>query len=126
MLQGRSFERVQFQHIKGTRSTAVLVLRQREYPLELQGTALIDPENGQVSKINAELNESMEDVGLKALRTEVRYAPVTFPSAKQAYCLPATATVEVETPRQHWRNVHRFTAYKRFSTSVQSTIGSTP
>lgn len=126
MLEGRNYDRVEFQHIKGRRSTAVLVLRQREYPLDLQGTAWIEQDSGQVLKINAQLEDSMEDVGLKSLNTEVQYAPVEFQSIKQAYWLPERATVDVETPRQHWRNVHRFTAYKRFSTSVQSTIGSTP
>jgi hypothetical protein len=32
--------------------------------------------------------------------------------------MPVSATIDVETPRQHWRNVHRFTQYKRFSATI--------
>ena len=37
--------KVSFQHVRGTRSIAALALRGREYPLELSGTAWIDPQN---------------------------------------------------------------------------------
>lgn len=117
------YARLQFRHIKGRRSTAVLLLRGRKYPLDLQGTALIDKDSGAIVRIDAELESSMDDVGLKLLRSEVRYAPVAFAATHRTDWLPAVATVEVETPRQHWRNVHRFTAYRLFSTSVKSTIG---
>jgi hypothetical protein len=30
--------------------------------------------------------------------------------------------VEVETPRQHWRNLHQFTAYKKFSVSTEEQV----
>jgi len=33
-----------------------------------------------------------------------------------------TATIEVETTRQHWRNTHRFSDYKRFSVSTQESV----
>lgn len=123
ILDGTRYARLQFRHIQGRRSTAVLLLRGRKYPLDLQGTALISRDSGAIFRIDAELESDMEDVGLKRLRSEVQYAPVAFSAAHQTYWLPATATVEVETPHQHWRNVHRFTAYRLFSTSVKSTVG---
>jgi len=43
---GRILEKVSFQHISGMKSPAALALRGREYPLELQGTAWIEPESG--------------------------------------------------------------------------------
>jgi hypothetical protein len=32
------------------------------------------------------------------------------------------ATIDVETPKQHWRNIHRFTEYKRFSVSTAAAV----
>ena len=120
---GTVYSKLEFRHIKDRRSTAVLLLRGRKYPLDLKGTALIDQKSGAVVRIDAELESGMDDVGLKMLRTEVEYAPVSFAATQRVDWLPTLATVEVETPRQHWRNVHRFTAYRLFSTSVKSTIG---
>ena len=41
---GQLLEKVVFQHVSGMKSPAALALRGREYPLELSGTAWIDPE----------------------------------------------------------------------------------
>ena len=66
----------------------------------------------------------MEDVGLKTLRSEVDYAPVPFRDLKESYWFPASASVEVETSRQHWRNTHVFTDYQRFSVSTEEKVAS--
>lgn len=125
-VDGKRMARIHFRHIPGMRSTAALVLRGREYPLDLEGTAWIDPETGRIARIHAELGASMEDVGLRALRCEVEYAPVPFHDMHLNSWLPTSAVIEVETPRQHWRNTHRFTSYQRFSTSVESRITVSP
>lgn len=122
VLEGRTFTRIHFRHVKGMRSTAALLLRGREYPLDLEGTAWFDPASGAIARISAGLETGMEDVGLRSLQCDVEYGPVTLPAARASYWLPTLATVDVETPRQHWRNTHRFTAYQRFSTSVESRI----
>ena len=41
-----SLEKISFEHVPGMKSPAALALRGREYPLELSGTAWIDPHNG--------------------------------------------------------------------------------
>jgi hypothetical protein len=121
-VEGHQFSKVSFHHVPGTRSPAALALRGREYPLELSGTAWIDPQTGVITKIVAEIGPSMEDVGLKSLRSEVEFAPTPFRDMKQPYWFPAQASVEVETKRQHWRNIHRFTDYKRFSVSTEERV----
>ena len=126
VVDGQRLARIHFRHIHGMRSTAALVLRGREYPLDLEGTAWIHPESGMVARISAELEGNMEDVGLRALRCEVEYAPVAFHDIQMNSWLPTSAVIEVETPRQHWRNTHRFTSYERFSTSVESRIAENP
>jgi hypothetical protein len=122
-VNGRACVKVHFQHVKGLRSTTALLLGDREYPLDLQGTALIEKSSGIILKIEAALESSMEDVGLRSLETEVQYAPVNFQGTPQSYWLPTAATIDVESTHQHWRNLHQFTAYHRFETSVQEKIG---
>ena len=41
---------------------------------------------------------------------------------KETFWFPAEASVEVETPRQHWRNTHRFVDYKRFSVDTEEPV----
>ena len=70
----------------------------------------------------AGVEQGLEDIGMKSFRSEVSFAPVSFRDVKEAYWFPITATVQVETPRQHWRNTHRFTDYKRFSVSTEEKV----
>lgn len=113
---------VNFQHIPGARSPAALALPGREYPLDISGTAWIDPRSGAIEKIAARIGTEMEDVGLRAMQCEVVYAPVSFQTAPGTYWLPAHATVQVESRHQHWRNTHVFSAYKRFSVNTKEQV----
>ena len=122
VVDGHSYQRVSFQHLHGTRSPAALSLRGREYPLELSGTAWIDPQTATIARIVTSVGSSMEDVGLKALRSEIVYAPVTFHDPQATYWFPSQATVELETQRQHWRNTHVFVDYKRFAVSTEEKV----
>jgi hypothetical protein len=122
VIAGRTLEKVSFQHSPGMKSPAALALRGREYPLELSGTAWIDPETGSIAKIEAGIADSLQDVGLKTLSSEIIFAPLTFSDSKQAYWFPIQARVEVETPRQHWLNLHQFTAYKKFSVNTEEKV----
>jgi len=122
MVDGRRFSKIAFRHVKGSRTPAALSLRGKEYPLELSGTALIDPQTGVITRIEAGIESTMEDVGLSALNSEVQYAPVNFRGSKESFWFPSEARVEVQTPRQHWRNVHRFSDYKQFSVSTEEQV----
>lgn len=124
VIEGRTLVKISFQHIRGMRSPAALSIRGREYPLELSGTAFIEPQTGAVVKMKADVADTMVDVGLKALRSEVVFAPVPFKDSKEVYWFPLQATVEVETPRQHWRNTHQFSQYKKFSVSTEEQVAS--
>jgi hypothetical protein len=122
MLEGRRVVHLHFQHIKGTRSTAVLRIGTKDEPLDLQGNAWIEPDNAAVVRINAELSVPLTDRGLNTFNTDVHYAPVRFASAANSFWLPSTAAIEVGTRLQHWRNTHWFTDYRRFSVSAESVI----
>ncbi len=123
VVSGRTLEKVGFEHIPGMKSPAALALRGREYPLELSGTAWIDPQTGSITKIEAGISDTLVDVGLKALSSEIDFAPISFPDTpKVSYWFPTMARVEVETPRQHWRNLHQFSSYKKFSVSTEEQV----
>jgi len=119
---GESLIKVNFKHISGTRSLAALAVRGREYPLDLSGTAWIEPRAGVIKKIEATIGTEMEDVGLRGLHCEIEYAPTTFQSVPGVYWLPARTIVEVESRHQHWRNTHVFLAYKHFSVNTKEQI----
>jgi hypothetical protein len=121
-INGRVMNKVTFQHVPGRRSVAALALRGREYPLELSGIAWIDPETGSIAKIEAGIQDTLVDVGLKSLHSEIEFAPVPFADSKPVYWFPTQASIEVETPRQHWRNLHRFTQYQKFSVTTDQQV----
>src|ERR1039458_108896 len=122
MLGGRTLEKVAFRHVPGMKSPAGLALRGREYPLELAGTAWIDPQTGAIARIEAGVKDTLQDVGLKSLHSEIDFAPLPFADSKPVYWFPTQAIVEVQTPRQHWRNLHQFSEYKKFSVSTEEKV----
>jgi hypothetical protein len=122
IINGKKFSRIHFQHIRNTRSVTALAVRGREYPLELSGMAWIDPDTGAIAKITAGVDSGMEDIGMKSLRSEVEFNPVHFAGTDKASWFPSLATVEVETPRQHWRNLHHFFDYKQFSVTTEEQV----
>lgn len=119
---GRRLARLHFEHIKGADSPTVLRLRGRTYPLGMAGTVWIDEESGAVARVHGELSESMEDIGLHRLDCDVRYALVKMEQSADQYWLPVLATVDLETPKQHWRNIHEYTKYRKFE--VKAKLGS--
>jgi hypothetical protein len=122
IVEGRNLIKIEFRHIHGERSTSVLNLEGENYPLELTGTAWIDPESHNIRRIKSELIEPMEALGLQSFNSDVQYQSMQLTSMQPAYWLPETATVEVMTKQQHWINTHRFKDYKLFSVSTESNI----
>ena len=123
-IDGHAARKIHFQHIPNTRSVAALALRGREYPLELSGTAWVDPQKGDILRIEAGVGSTLEDIGMKTLQSSVRFVPVAFSSDKNqpVYWFPSEAAVEVETPKQHWHNTHRFSTYKQFAVSTEEHV----
>jgi hypothetical protein len=119
MVNGRPAVPVHFEPVPGRRTPAVLALRGREYPLELEGTAWLDNQSGEVVKVEAKLLHDMSDVGLSSLVIHVEYKPGNPGKDAGSLTLPALAVVEVTTPRQHWRNTHVFDNYRGFSIEAE-------
>ena len=124
VVDGRRLAKIHFEHIPGMRSPAALAVRGREYPLELAGDAWINPQSGIITRITAGIDGGMEDVGLRFLHSEITFTPVSFHDADQTWWFPSLATVEVASARQHWKNLHQFTEYKRFSVSTEEKVSS--
>jgi len=123
IIDGRTLVKIHFKPVSGASSPAAMQLRGRNYPLPLAGDVWIDQESGSVVKLVTGLDSSMDDLGLHDLRSEIHYAIVQFHDPEEAYWMPSSAVIDVETPKQHWRNVHRFTSYKRFRATIQVDFG---
>ena len=123
VLGGRKAHRIAFRHLGQNRSPSVLVVHQREYPLEWKGIAWIDPDSYAIMRIEAGLATSMEDMGLLQLNAEVNYAAMHFSGVSSDYWLPTRAVIEALTKRQHWRNIHLFTDYRRFNVETEVRTG---
>ena len=121
-VNGKTLAQIHFLHVKGRPTPAALQLRGRDYPLSLAGTARIDPASGAVEHVATDLEISMEDLGLKSFHSEVDYTQITFAQKGGAFWLPNEATVEVQTARQHWKNIHRFNDYHLFSVSTTQQV----
>jgi len=118
-VDGRPAIPIHFTHIPGRRTPAALALRGRTYPLDLEGTAWLDRQSGEVVKVEANLQRDMSDVGLRSLDLHVDYKPVHLKGLAAQIVVPTRAEVDVTTPRQHWRNTHVFDDYRTFSTDVE-------
>ena len=115
LLDGKRLRRVRFQPVRGARSPSALLAGGREYPLPLEGMAWIDPDSGAIVRIAARLEAPLDDIGLRRMESDVRYAPVPFEGGAAVYWLPVSASIEAETAQQSWRNVHRFSQYRKFT-----------
>ncbi len=119
---GKALLRIDFEQVTGAPTPAALVLKQRTYPLEWKGSAWIDPDSGAVVRIKTGLKRPLTEIGLLALNAEVVYAPYRFADGDDSYWLPTRAVITAQTKRQRWRNVHRFSDYKRFSVKTEVTV----
>jgi hypothetical protein len=118
-VDGTPYVRINFKPVPGASSPAAMQLRGKNYPIPLSGTIWIEPQTGAVVKLVATMDSSLSDIGLQAVRSEIHYGTVHFHDPEESYWMPVSAVIDVETPRQHWRNIHRFAGYKRFRATIQ-------
>jgi hypothetical protein len=117
-VDGVALEKINYKPVPGASSPAALQLRGQNYPIPLSGTIWIDPQTGRVTKLLAVMDSGLSDLGLQGMRSEIHYATIGFHDPEESYWMPVSAVIDVETPRQHWRNIHRFTGYKRFKATI--------
>jgi hypothetical protein len=107
-----------FKAIPGASSPVMLQVRGENYSVDLDGTVWIEPGTGNVVKLVAFSSSNMEELGMHSMRSEIEYLPAVLHNPEESYWMPASAVIDVETTHRHWRNIHRFTAYKRFQAST--------
>jgi hypothetical protein len=122
-IDGVTYVKFNFKAIPGASSLVALQLRGKNYPISLSGTLWIEPQSGAVAKLVASMDSSLSDLGLQGMRSEIHYATVRFHDPEESYWMPVSAIIDVETPSQRWRNIHRFTAYKRFRATILVEMG---
>jgi len=122
-VEGRTLIKLHFKPVPAAASPAAIQLRGRNYPLQLDGDIWIDAGSGAVVKLTSSLDSNLDDLGLHDIRSEIHYSVVQFHEPEEAYWMPASAVIDVETLKQHWRNVHRFTDYRRFRATIQVDLG---
>ena len=125
-IDGISYSMVHFSPVAGASSPVSLRLRGKNYPLPLSGTLWIEPQSGAIVKLEAKVDSSLSDLGLAGMRSEVHYALHSFRDPAESLWIAEYAEIEVDTPRQHWRNLHRFTDYKRFNVDIHEEMGKLP
>jgi hypothetical protein len=120
---GITLEKFSYKSIPGASSPAALRLRGRNYPLPLSGMIWIEEKSGAITRLTASVDSSLSDLGLKGMSSDIHYALIQFHDPEESYWMPVSATIDLETPLQHWRNIHRFMAYKRFRATIQVEMG---
>ena len=123
---GSSYDLIRFTPVPGASSPATLRLRGRNYPIPMAGTLWIEPQSGAIVKLEATVDSSLKDLGLAGMRSEVHYAAHSFHNPEASVWIADSAVIDVQTPHQHWRNLHHFTDYQRFSVDVHEQIGQLP
>jgi len=104
------------------RSTTVFRFRDRNFPVEWKGIAWLDPVSGAVQRIHAAMKNPIGDLGLQLLEADVEYAPIKFQDVPEPYWLPRTATVNLETHQQHWKNTHTFRNYAPYTVTTSASV----
>lgn len=118
-LDGQVLARVGFDHIPGTPSPILYQMIYVDRALELSGVAWIDSKSGNIHRIETTVGSSMADMGIKSVRAELSYGFVSLKDEAQPQWLPVSATVDLETPKQHWRNIHNYRNYKKYRTDIK-------
>jgi len=113
ILNGIHTVKLRFESRPGADSPIMVRIRERNYAVGLHGTAWIEPQFGTVVKIIAASSSDISDLGIRRMSTEIQYLPDKAHDPRNSYWTPASAIVEVDTAKRHWRNIHRFTEYKK-------------
>ena len=120
-VNGKLLGRIRFEHIPGKLSPILYQVFNADRPLELSGTAWVSPSTAEIYRIEASTFGTLSEMGIKEIRAQIAYGDVTLRDETQPQWLPVSATVDLETPRQHWRNIHRFQDYRKYRVAVNLT-----
>jgi hypothetical protein len=113
---------IRFAHISGADSTSAVMIQGTAYALELHGTASIDENSGAIQRISASLINPMSDLNIENFSADVSYELFHLPFESEYRWLPSKAIIQVQSKLQRWRNIHQYSAYKRFTVEAEGVI----
>jgi hypothetical protein len=114
VIGGVNTMRFRFTSVPGASSPLMLRVGEQNYSVALDGAVWIEPQSGNVVQLTASGGSGMAELGIRSIRSEIQYRATEFHNPEETYWMPESATIDVETSRRHWRNIHKFSAYKRF------------
>lgn len=117
-LDGKALTEIHFVHIPETPTPVLYQMVGADKPMEVSGTAWVDPATGDIYRIQADLDFNSDNIGIKKIRADVAFSPVTLKGKTSPEILPSVATIDLETAKQHWRNIHRYSDYRAYRVST--------
>jgi hypothetical protein len=118
LLQGKTLAKIRFEYVPGKPTPILYQMLGPDHPLGLSGMAWVDAATGEIYRIEASIAPPGSDMGVKSIRAVVELKPILLQDETKPLVLPVSATIDLETPHQHWRNVHRFSDYRKFRVAM--------
>ena len=94
----------------------------RIYPVYVRGRALVDRDNGEIHRVETDIQDPVTELRLEEEHMLVDYMPVTFKGVDEPFYLPASAEVFIHFRGRLYRIKEDFDKYIRFSVKTQQEI----
>ena len=121
--EGRPAWRVRFEQ-RADRPNRIrdYVVKNIHYPIPIKGRAYIDAATLEVLRLESELDEPVDKIGLTVERFTINYAPVQFRTAAQELWLPQTAELYVEQKGHRYYREHSFKNFQIFAVNTNQKV----
>jgi hypothetical protein len=98
------------------------VVKNVHYPVPIKGRAYIDAATLEVLRLESELDEPVDKIGLTVERFTINYAPVQFRTGAQELWLPQTAELYVEQKGHRYYREHSFKNFQVFAVNTNQKV----
>jgi hypothetical protein len=121
--EGRPAWRVRFEQ-RADRPNRIrdYVVKNVHYPIPIKGRAHIDAATLEVLRLESELDEPVDKIGLTVERFTINYAPVQFRTGAQELWLPQTAELYVEQKGHRYYREHSFKNFQVFAVNTNQKV----
>ncbi|HET9401354.1 MAG TPA: tetratricopeptide repeat protein [Candidatus Acidoferrales bacterium] len=98
-------------------------IKGKTYPAILKGRAWITADSYQLVHIETDLTQPIPAIKLEYQHMSIDYAPVNFPSNKNALWLPASAQIYCKYRGRYFRQEHDYSNFTLYSVDTRETQG---
>jgi len=98
------------------------VVKNVHYPVPIKGRAYIDAATLEVLRLESELDEPVDKIGLTVERFTINYAAVQFRTGAQELWLPQTAELYVEQKGHRYYREHSFKNFQVFAVNTNQKV----